>query len=151
MDGDGSRHLVPVQHLHVFRQIDHALAEGAVHGRPAGALAGPVEVLDRQRVDVAGQQPQVNRPGQTPFYHRVTNVELHADPARIQVMEQIVQIPERGADVARAGMVLDRRCQAVLAAQGRQIAKARLDLVKLGRDGVGVVVLVDTETVCSTE
>ena len=102
------RYPLSVEYGRVLIPVDHALPQRTVLGLPLAAALGPKKILGHERIDVRGQKAQRGGPGGAALDRGMSNVVLAADPARVQILQEQMEVSQWRADIAIAGVILIR-------------------------------------------
>src|SRR5439155_19971761 len=98
----------PGQRREELLPVHHPLAERAVALLPTLRPLLPEEVLDRDHLQARGDQVEDGAPATVAaFHHRVPDVEVVADPPRVEGLDDPGDVPDAPTEVAGAVVIAE--------------------------------------------
>src|SRR5262245_23650214 len=88
------------------RLLHSAFTEIAPLGLPAFRSLPPTKILQEYSDEIWLHKTGFDRPGKAAFDHGVSDIKAHTDLLGREVFDDGPDIPDRRADIIRAGMIL---------------------------------------------
>ncbi len=119
---DGAGKILGLDHRKVFIEVNHSFTQGAAFLSPGAIALHPFEILDHGCLDMSADEFEAEYPRITAFDGGMAHIVLAAQPAGIEIFEQIPNIPNRPTHF-HAGVVLVSAMNLVTLIDRSQIAK----------------------------
>src|SRR5688572_14769606 len=116
--------------------IDDGFRDDAVTKRHLNRLVTfPPKALHKEGSDTWRNEPHGSRPGAALFDHQMACIERDAKELRVDVVEDLIEIPDGGAGVFRSGMILVKGLDADRLVHGRKLTRLAAEARDLLLDG----------------